>query len=410
MSQPVMDRINDKINIICFGHEWDSWVRRSNRILQGLCEKGYAELVIFFERPLTIRNIYEYFIGKANYTIRERCHRLFTRGFWSHINDHIITVTPVIPAVFFRFPILQILSETIRTFQHLLILKFLRTFKESKDRKILLWFQRPEFNSRYINYIAHWKVLYDCTEDYIELLKNEDPVLLKKYKKDDKVITENADAITSVSKEYYAVKAKSNPNTHWINNGVDFRSFAEMFAEGKEKKESRNRKTVISFIGILNHRHDLDLILELARHYPECIIELVGPKNDYVASKVTEKEISTIGFIPGIAAKDLPRYLQGVDVCLSLCRYNYLNRTGSSMKIYQYLASGKPIVAYPVSDAEYFRDVIYLADDRQRFIELVSNAMNEPPDDPKIALRKEYARRNDWEGKISEFRDLINSL
>lgn len=398
-----------KITIICFGHEWDSWLRRSNRILLGLCEKGYTELVIFFERPLTFRNIYEYFTGKANYTIKERCRRLFSRGLWCCVNDRVITITPIIPAVFFRWTVLQSINEMIRAAQHLLILKFLRIFKEAGDRKVLLWFQRPEFNSRYLKHFPHWKVLYDCTEDYIELLSNENPALLSKYKLDDAIITESADVITAVSIVVADKKAKVNPNTHWISNGVDFQAFTEAASQSKREKEDR-KKPVITFIGILNRRHDLDLILELAERYPECTIELISPNNNYVTAKITQQGISNIRFIPGIAAKNIPQYLQGIDVCLSLLRYDYLNRTGSSMKIYQYLASGKPIAAYPVSDAEYFSDVVYLADNRQMFVELVGIAMNEPPDDPKIALRKEYARRNDWQGKISEFRNLINSL
>ena len=87
-----------------------------------------------------------------------------------------------------------------------------------------------------------------------------------------------------------------------------------------------------------------------------------------------------------------------------------MNRTGSSMKIYQYLASGKPIVSYPVADAECFSDVIYLANDRNEYIELVGRSLNESLDDPKVALRKEYARQNDWGIKIEKFCKLISDL
>lgn len=403
------NRRGNEVTIACFGHEWDSWLRRSNRILSGLCENGLAAQVIFFERPLTFRNIFEHFTGKANYTIKERCLRLFRHGFWCHINDHIIVVTPVIPAVFLHVPILQAINEALRTFQHVLFFTLIKRVKGFKDNKILLWFQRPEFNSRYIKRIPHWKILYDCTEDYIELLSIEDPVLLNKYKEDDTLITENADIITAVSKLVTDKKAKVNQNTHWISNGVDFRLFTENFSKTTVKEKS-NAKHVISFIGILNHRHDLDLILELAEHYPECTIEIVGSNNGNVSSKTIERGIPNVRFISGIAADDIPQYLHGVDVCLSVLKCDYLNQTGSSMKIYQYLASGRPIVAYPVADAQYFSDVIYLADTRNRFIELVGTAMNESKDDSKVALRKEYARRNDWYEKISEFHNLINSL
>ena len=393
--------------VVCLGHEWDSWLRRSNRILLGLCEKGLAEHVIFFERPLTFRNIYEYLTGRANHTVNERCRRLLRHGFMSRVNGRITVATAVIPAVFFRSRALQAVNEALRTVQHLLLLRSCRALKKSKDERVLLWLQRPEFNSRYIRRVAHWKVLYDCTEDYIELLKGEAPALWEKYKEDDTAITEKADLITTVSKEYAGIKARSNPNTHWVSNGVDYQAFVKAAGENGGRKERHNGNPVLAFIGILNHRHDLDLVLTLARRYPGAAMELVGPANSYVASKVAEEGIQNIRFIPGIAAGDIPRYLRWVDVCLSPLKHDYLNRTGSSMKIYQYLASGLPIVAYPVSDAEYFGDVIYLAEDRDKYVELVGVAMNEPPDDPRAALRKEYARENDWAVKVEKFRGLV---
>ncbi|MFQ5754095.1 MAG: hypothetical protein ACE5HI_19065, partial [bacterium] len=338
--------------------------------------------------------MYEYLTGKSNYTTGERCRRFLTNGPSSKVSNNITVVTTMIPCVFFNLPILQTISETIRTVQHILIFKFLQRFKRLKKDKVLLWLQRPEFNSRYIKHIPHWKIFYDCTEDYVELLKNENPTLLNKYKKDDTTITEKADMITTVSKEYAAIKVETNQNTHWISNGVDCRAFAETVTEDKEEKG--DRMPVLCFIGILNSRHDLDLIIELAQNYPDCLIELVGHVNNYVSSEITKRDILNIQFIPGIPSEGIPLYLQGVSVCLSLFKHNYLNQTCSSMKIYQYLASGKPIVSYPVSDAEYFNDVIYLADNRRRYLELVSTAMNEPLDGPKVTLRKEYARRNDW--------------
>lgn len=394
--------------IICFGSEWDSWLRRSNRILLGLCRSGLAEHVVFFEKPLTLRNIWEFFTGKANYTIEERSKRLFRKGPWSRVADNVTAVTPVIPAVFFRSPRLQAINEWIRTVQHLLFLKILQR-KWKGGARVLLWLQRPEFNSRYLKRIPHWKALYDCTEDYVELLGNENPALLGKYKKDDSIITENAHAITTVSREYASVKGKENPNTHWISNGVDFDEFSG-FGDNGGTGKGKGGRHVLSFLGILNRRHDLDLILELAESYPECVIELVGPANDYVALKAAEKAVSNIRFIPGIAAKDVPRYIRRVDVCLSLFKCDYLNRSCSSMKNYQYMAAGKPVVSYPVADSELFGDVIYLAKNRREYIELVGLALKEPGDDPKAVRRMEYARQNDWSVKVREFEDLLRNM
>ncbi|MEE8574850.1 MAG: glycosyltransferase [Thermodesulfobacteriota bacterium] len=394
------------MNIVCFGNEWGSWVRRSNRILLGLHENKVVERVIFFERPLTFRNIFEYLTGKANFTVNERCRRLFKHGFLLEVSEGVTVVNTVIPAFFFGSGFLQSINEWIRSALQLFLLKRLKKSGVLNEEKLLLWFQRPEFNSRYIARIPHWKVLYDCTEDYLEQLKNETDVLFNKYKHDDAEITACADLITTVSKDFAALKVKSNPNTHWISNGVDYKEFVDLANDG----EGRRGVPVFALIGILNHRCDLDLITQLAATYPDAVIELVGSVNDYIVSKVRESGLTNVRFIPSVAASEIPAYLSRVDVCLSLYKDDYLNRSGSSMKIYQYLASGKPIVSYAVADAEYFSDAVYLAGDRKEYIKLVRVALDEPPDDPKVAFRREHARNNDWLLKTDEFCALIRGL
>ncbi|MBD3272265.1 MAG: hypothetical protein GF384_06990 [Elusimicrobia bacterium] len=393
--------------IVCFGHEWSSWVRRANIILMGLCKKRVADKVIFFERPLTARNIYEYITGRANYTVKERCTKLFKKGLWRQETDEITVVTPIIPAVFFRLRFVQHINEKIRTLQHVFILNIiLKRFKTANTR-LLLWFQRIEFNSVYIRYIPrYWKIVYDCTEDYIELLKNEHPLLLEKYRKDDAVITEKADIITTVSREYAGIKATTNRNTQWISNGVDYNRFCNGGAI-HDGTMQRKHGPLLAFIGIVNKRHDIDVVLKLAQTYPYCSIELVGSVDSAIESMIKEKQIPNIRILPGLSLDEIPAYLQGVNVCLSFYKCDYLNSSGGSIKIYQYLASGKPIVAYPVADAEYFSDVIYLAQNRTAFIEMAGIALNESPKDARILKRKQYAQQNDWSYKIEKFSRIL---
>lgn len=401
---------NEKIVIICFGFEWDSWLRRSNRILLGLSEEKNIKSILFFERSLTLRNIFDYFRDKANFITVERCKRFFHSGPLVRINEKIYVGTTLIPFVYIRYKWTQIVNEKFRYLQHKILISYFYKKMNVQESRILLWFNRPEFNRVFLDKINCWKILYDCTEDYIELLSGEDEYLFNKHKVADEFITKRADIVTVAPTTVFEKKSKINPHTYFISNGVDYESFVSLKNNGKKMFLGNYQHPILGFIGILNDRHDLNALVEIASKHENWSIILIGHANKILKNIQSKNGLSNIYFIDGMPAKDIPACLSEFDVCLCPYKVTYLNNTGGSMKLYQYLASGKPIVSYEVAGAEYFKDVIYIAKDTQEFAAMVEKALEEPLNDPKVNKRKEYARQNDWKIKIEKFCGLIRDL
>lgn len=402
--------MNENIAIVCFGHEWDSWKRRSNRILSGLSQDPNVAYIIFFERPLTFRQIFSYLNNKASFTIKERCKRFFSRGQISKVAKKIYIITPIIPVVYLKVRWFQIANEKLRYYQQLFLYWLISRKLNLGREKVILWFNRPEFNSGFLMSIRHDKALYDCTEDYTELLKMEPPNLNSKFALEDELLTRKSSLVTVVTNDLYKNKMKINKNTYHISNGVDYKEFSEKSSNGQSECFRKQTKPFIGFVGIINYRHDLEILLEMALQHNGWSIMLIGHQSESVYWRIRTSELSNIHFLNGLCADELPLVINKFDVCLSLLKNNYLNSTGSSMKIYQYLASGKPIVAYPVSDAELFRDVIYLAENHDDYLKKTELALSEMPDDPKVSKRKEYAKANDWANKVKKFKKLVVPL
>ena len=106
---------------------------------------------------------------------------------------------------------------------------------------------------------------------------------------------------------------------------------------------------VILYTGTFEHYQGLDLLFAAARHVidrrPDARFVLAGGRPDQIASARGDAERAGIGnavlFAGQRAAEEIPPFLDAADVLVS----PRSTGTNTPLKIYQYLRSGRPIVA-----------------------------------------------------------------
>jgi len=77
----------------------------------------------------------------------------------------------------------------------------------------------------------------------------------------------------------------------------------------------------------------------------------------------------------------------------------------SPLKLYEYLASGKPVVGNPHPEGSEFADLIYLADTPDTFASAVQMALDESP---ALCLpRQKSAHQHSWEVRVNEMEKQI---
>jgi glycosyltransferase involved in cell wall biosynthesis len=102
----------------------------------------------------------------------------------------------------------------------------------------------------------------------------------------------------------------------------------------------------------------------------------------------------------------LPAILEQFDVCLIPHTQDQLTLSMDPIKLYDYLACGKPIVSTAVSGVERFSDVLHVTGSPSDFIEEVGVALGER--DPLLReRRREYARQNAWPARAAELWALV---
>jgi glycosyltransferase involved in cell wall biosynthesis len=76
------------------------------------------------------------------------------------------------------------------------------------------------------------------------------------------------------------------------------------------------------------------------------------------------------------------------------------------LKMFEYLALGKPVVATSSEVLEQFEEVLYLADDNDAFVQGIENAMVDH-DRKNSVSRREWALKYSWKNRVSKYLNVI---
>lgn len=167
---------------------------------------------------------------------------------------------------------------------------------------------------------------------------------------------------------------------------------------------------VIGFIGNLDElRIDYPLLRKIALRFTEHTLLLVGPCNSPEIEKTGLDRLPNVVLTGPRPLQGLPPLLQHMDCALIPFLCNTLTYSIYPLKINEYLAAGKAVVATAFSeDIRTFAHCIYLAENHDQFLESIVTALNE--DNPPTALRTATAAANTWEARVRELWDICQTI
>ena len=206
---------------------------------------------------------------------------------------------------------------------------------------------------------------------------------------------EEADAVECVSHSIQEriIANKIHPKLlGTIPNGVDVEEFNP---ENKVSSSFFNfdlSKPVVSLIGSLGPRHGLREVIEVAKHLPEVNFLVVGgaKRNQFFVSemkKIAPKNVIFLGKVPHDKIKDI---ISLSTICLAPYResINPNEPFGfSPIKILEYLASGKPVIA---SNLNWIRELI---ENKKEGVLVNSRDVNELKEAIELVLKNNKLRK-----------------
>jgi glycosyltransferase involved in cell wall biosynthesis len=103
---------------------------------------------------------------------------------------------------------------------------------------------------------------------------------------------------------------------------------------------------------------------------------------------------------------DVPGIVAAFDVGLIPYVSNAYTRSCFPLKLYEYLAAGKPVVASGLPELAGMEPDVVLAGEPASFVEAVGAALERDEMADRIR-RREIAARNSWEAKTERLLDLV---
>jgi len=266
-------------------------------------------------------------------------------------------------------------------------------------QRTILYVWRPEFAEQ-VDLIPHDLLCYHIDDEYSFSPDKDVPI-----GSDEMKLLRQADLVFIHSRTLMEKKGHVNPNTHYVPNGVDFDLYRA--ATESTDPEPDDLRPIphprIGYVGYVKRHIDLPMLLELARTRRDWSLVLVGPVRDEhadigadVAALRSEPNVHFLGARP---ARDLPFYTRGFDVCLMPYRQTNYTRYIYPLKLHEYLACGKPVVATPLENLREFADVLRFAECSDEWVSAIETALGDF-DAGLARSRQAVARQSSWEHRV----------
>lgn len=268
--------------------------------------------------------------------------------------------------------------------------------KRSGFQNTLLWHSFPYWSEPIIEPVDYKVFAYHCLD---HSTREEEARLILR-----------ADALFCVSQTLVDKHRAVNPNTFLLPNGVDLTLFDRACAAASPRPADLPKKgRVIGFLGYVNYHVDIELLVKVARAFPNDTVVLVGrvPRAQTVPQDRQLKALKVLRTLPNVRilgfkpTSEVPLYIDAFDVCLIPFLRNQFNLECDPLKFYQYMAMGKPVVATPVEAAKRYHRVCYLAESHEEFIAQISRGLQEDNSEKQQA-RVAVAQAHSWQTLVTQ--------
>jgi glycosyltransferase involved in cell wall biosynthesis len=220
----------------------------------------------------------------------------------------------------------------------------------------------------------------------------------------------HADLVLAATPRIRALLESDTPRVHVLRNGWDFASRALQETPTPEdlRRVPRPRVGLISYLSANLDYALLGALLERLPISLVCIGRPVGLLTREDRQLLHRVRTAPRAFFLGEKATDeLPAYIHGFDLCIA--PYKTTDRIYGSdpLKVYQYLAFGKPVVATPVEVLEQLHPLVKTGRRREEFLRHVMDELSTPLDHRLERRRRRFAENVRWESRWAELEPVL---
>ncbi len=216
-------------------------------------------------------------------------------------------------------------------------------------------------------------------------------------------LMETADVVIASNPVLLERNRALRPDILLVENGVDPALFT---IEGP--RMGLGDAPIIGYHGAIAPWFDFGLLEQVASSQPGYRFVLVGPVLEGAEAGMTRLlQQANVTHVSERSASEVAVYVRSFDVGVIPFQVNEMTQGVTPLKLYEYLASGVPVVSTPLPACVAHPDV-EVASDPARFAELIDQARQVSPED-RGRLRI-AGRAASWSRRIEPLLDRLNSI
>jgi len=263
------------------------------------------------------------------------------------------------------------------------------------------------WNTRQLRFLNSPRIAYDYLDDLSVFPFNQSRLRLQH-----KALLQSAELVLATAQDLFREVVRERPDSLYCPNGVDYEHFASCRTGDTRAPQLPtgsgflDGKPVVGYYGAIARWFDYGLLRNVARRRRDLNFFLVGVDWDGTLSGSTLLREPNVAYLGPVAYSKLPEYLSLFDVAIIPFVLNNLTHATSPLKLFEYMAGGKPVVVTPMRECMQYPGVLVGKTDAD-FAAKLDVALELAPDRKYLALIDSVARQNTWEARAKLIFDAL---